>query len=679
MVFVCSRHNDLYLALKHSGYSYSRFDTLPEAVSEARINSSMLVLADEYPKPGHIIEKEFLKEAESKSLRLYLEYPEQLPGMKIGHPQPTDCERVVVSSDFFGPSLPEGEILGLQGCWFLPMESPAGAHLKLGRIAGYRQAVYGIPKDSSPLLFNLNSNANVLVAASKLSNFITGRYGPKITWKTLWEQLLLWLLESSAPPRIDWNPLVTPAFTQTAKLPGRAEEKAYTRLIDWFRNYGVYSIGNKKGAVEGYESGIDYMGRQMIRTWPRGDCISETGMLFACDWEARKNPDSRKLAGETLDYVWSSPDFFQNDPDTPVYGLSNWYEFGTVFYGDDNARVILATLAASSLMKENRWAENVLKCLLANLRTTGPQGFRMNRFDYPESFKDGKGWQYYRDNPITIFQPHHQAYLWAAYLWGYALTGHSDFLDKTVNAVRMTMDAYPEGWEWTNGISQEMARMLLPLAWLTRIDDRAEYRDWLKIIFSGIYADMQPCGAIRERLGRSGTGNYPPPASNEAYGTSETPLIQQNGDTACDMLYTMGYAFIGLHEAFMSTGDEDIKKASDKLADFLCRVQIRSRAHPYLDGAWMRGFDYSLWDYWGSSADIGWGAWSVETGWTNTWIGTTFALRKCNKSLFDTGLKDVCEKSFPRILKEMTVENKNRNTKTKHTITKTRGGAPGAE
>lgn len=32
------------------------------------------------------------------------------------------------------------------------------------------------------------------------------------------------------------------------------------------------------------------------------------------------------------------------------------------------------------------------------------------------------------------------------------------------------MASYPEQWSWTNGIQQERARMILPLAWLYRVE-----------------------------------------------------------------------------------------------------------------------------------------------------------------------------------------------------------------
>ena len=66
-------------------------------------------------------------------------------------------------------------------------------------------------------------------------------------------------------------------------------------------------------------------------------------------------------------------------------------------------------------------------------------------------------------------------------------------------------------------------------------------------------------------------------------------------------------------------------------------LQARSTEHPGLDGAFFRAFDYTKWEAWGSDADIGWGAWSVETGWTQSWITTTLGLRQLNTTLWDVG------------------------------------------
>ena len=238
---------------------------------------------------------------------------------------------------------------------------------------------------------------------------------------------------------------------------------------------------------------------------------------------------------------------------------------------------------------------------------------------------EAKGWRDYHDaspvNPALNFE----AYLWACHLWGYQQTGDPAFLDKARTAIRMTMEVYPKGWRW--GDSMERARILLPLAWLVRVEDTPEHRAWLARIANDLIATQHATGALPENLKGTGGGHYLIPQSNEAYGTGETPLIQSNGDPASDQLYTTGFALLGFHEAHAATGDDAYRDAGDRLAQYLARIQVKSDALPYLDGAWFRAFDYGRWDYWSSSADVGWGAWSVEAGWGPAWITAVMGLR----------------------------------------------------
>ena len=126
-----------------------------------------------------------------------------------------------------------------------------------------------------------------------------------------------------------------------------------------------------------------------------------------------------------------------------------------------------------------------------------------------------------------------------------------------------------------------------------------------------------------------------------------------NGDCASDLLYTCNFTFLGLNEAFAATGDDQYKRMADKLADFLVRIQVRSEKHPGLDGGWFRAFDYSQWEYWGSNADSGWGAWSIETGWTQAWIPTVLALRELNENLWDISAKSKVNKHFEQVRHQM--------------------------
>ncbi|MFH1742498.1 MAG: hypothetical protein ABIH23_26130 [bacterium] len=657
LVFCCTSQNDLYQILSSSEDRCPRFETAMEAVENAPERAGVLVLADGYPDQTTGVDPALLDKARTKQLRLYIEYPSSLSGLNTEEPRETEWERAVVSSDIFGPSLKNHTILAIHDCQFVPIQ-PVNSHIVLARVAGFDKAVYGIPDEAFPVLFE-HADGKVLVATTKLSGFVSGRYAPKEAWRDIWRMILSWLLQGESVPDISWTPSVRPMSERNVVLPEGFETRAFHDGVDWFVRSGLldhipsktifaepkeFKIDSKKpggyGILEGYSSRIHYDGRQDKQGSLRSDCNGESAMALAFGGKIRQNADYQQIAENILNF-WYFDSIAQKgvraDPDHPAFGLVAWGitspAWQIAFYGDDNARLLLGTMAAAALLNNDSWNEAILKCLLGNLRTTGTLGFRRNRIDLPDLTKNG--WRHYFDGSTTSYAPHYQAYLWACYLWAYRQTGYSLFLEKAENAIRMTMEAYPEEWHWTNGIAQERARMLLPLAWLVRVKDTSEHQRWLHDMTAELLKTQSPCGAIREELGKPGQGDYGPPQSNEEFGKDEATLLQKNGDPVCDLLYTTNFAFLGLHEAAAATGDRFYADAENILAEFLCRIQIHSGQFPELHGGWYRAFDFERWDYWGSSADVGWGPWSIETGWTQAWIASVLGMRQMNTSLWE--------------------------------------------
>jgi hypothetical protein len=204
--------------------------------------------------------------------------------------------------------------------------------------------------------------------------------------------------------------------------------------------------------------------------------------------------------------------------------------------------------------------------------------------------------------------------------------------------------------------------MLLPLAWLVRVRATHEHREWLRQAVEGLLALQDSSGGIREELGPPGQGIMPPPRSNEAYGLHEASLIQQDGDPVADLLYTVNFAFLGLHEAAAVTKEPAWQAAEDKLARFLVRIQIRSEARPELDGGWFRAFDLRRWEAWASNADAGWGAWAIESGWTQGWITSVLALRQLKTSLWELTASSRIEKHYPALRRQMIPEEAGRSS-----------------
>lgn len=685
LVFRCAPANDLYRAATAAGERYDRYDSPEEAIAKAPRGAGVLILADEYPDRPTPLTPDLFEQAAKKELRLYVEYPSSLPDLPAGAPREVQWERAVVASDAFGPALGKLRILGLHKVRFVPV-GEVKADIVIARVAGFDTAVYGLPdEDVHPILFEHNG---VIVATTKLSQFVTARYAPNEAWGPIWKTILGRLVAPHPAPELKWSPSVRPAYSASDPLPRDAEAAAFQRGVaafgkarlfvhpswkDMAARTGVvndsvapaprpdWPLGDgSNGMLEGFSSSIFPDGSQPIRWTLRADCIGEVSFPMALAGVLEGQVESARTASNLNDFIYVHSALAKGpraDPGNPAYGLVGWFspDFEHVYYGDDNARSLLGTIGAAGVLKSDRWDEAVLRNLMANLRTAGKFGFRGNRIE--QQALEDNGWRSYWEGERINYRPHYEAYLWACYLWAYHKTGHTPFLERARTAIRMTMEAYPDQWRWTNGLQQERARMLLPLAWLVRVEDTAKHREWLRKMASEMLRFQDASGAIREELGAPGQGSYGPPVSNEQYGKREATLMQQNGDPLADMLYTSNFAFLGLHEAAAATGEELYIDASNKLAEFLCRIQVRSEAHPELDGWWYRAFEFKRWEYWASNADAGWGAWSTESGWTQSWIVSVLGMRQQRSSLWGLTAQSGIGRHMDKLLPVMFPEN----------------------
>ncbi|MGV3641911.1 MAG: hypothetical protein ACO1NZ_15405, partial [Adhaeribacter sp.] len=511
ILFAGAASNDLYRVLEKEKLPLQRFDTPAAAIRAARKGDALFVVADGYPQVRTQVSGDLLRQAGKKKLRLYIEYPEALPGLnfpaKAGNAQ---LERGVVTSTVFGPGLKPLSILGLNDCYFLPV-SAADPLLVLAKVVGLDKAEYGIDDvEKHPLLFRQD---NMLVATTKLSNFATGRYGPRDAWKQVWAFILADRTGRKDFAFSTWPEYVKPMYGKTETLPADAKKQSIAKGVEWFYNarlvihpswqnlYLKYqadgttpfgpplsqSLPNgdgKLGILEGHASKIYHNGSQQYRYWVRADVQGEAGYALAAAGSYLGKKDYFPTAGNLIDYIFQNSNLRageRNDPKSPSYGLIGWaVTHPHVYYGDDNARALLGIIGASAFMKSDKWDQQVVEAILANFRTTGRNGFRGERQE--DKDLQQKGWQHYWERDITHPSPHFESWMWACYLWLYQKTGHEPLLTKTKLAIRNMMKAYPQDWQWTNGIQQERARMVLPLAWLVRVEDTPEHRAWLDTV-----------------------------------------------------------------------------------------------------------------------------------------------------------------------------------------------------
>ena len=67
----------------------------------------------------------------------------------------------------------------------------------------------------------------------------------------------------------------------------------------------------------------------------------------------------------------------------------------------------------------------------------------------------------------------------------------------------------------------------------------------------------------------------------------------------------------------------------------------------------MRAFDFEKFEHWGSNADAGWGAWAIESGWTQGWITSILSLRELKRSIWDITYQSEIKNNYHLLKKEM--------------------------
>ncbi len=436
----------------------------PRPSKPRRKGPACSILADGYPEKTTVVEPGLFDEAARKKLRLYVEYPSALPTLTVGPPKEDKLLRGVVISDIFGDALRPMRIVTVNGCRYVPVacESPFVHHLALARVAGVDTAVFGL-KDtpSEPLLFE-HPRANVLVATTKLSQFVTGRYMPEEAWRTVWQTILHRLQPGAAVPALAWTPTVRPSLRPRRGAAARRRAASRAASADWIIRSRMlrhpqwpkealdqslkYNTVRKEpaagwpqgdgsfGVLEGFSSAIRWDGSQPMRYGVRTDCACEVAMLMALDG-ARQRRGPRTARSPRICWTTSlqtsglagKKDATAADP---AYGLWGWaLDSPQHVLGRRQRPRLLGVLAAAAVLKEPRWNDAVARCVLGNLRTTGPNGIRQGCI-HDEALRHD-GWKHYWNGRQTHYSPHFQAWLWACYCWTYDKTHFEPLLQRS--------------------------------------------------------------------------------------------------------------------------------------------------------------------------------------------------------------------------------------------------------
>jgi hypothetical protein len=206
---------------------------------------------------------------------------------------------------------------------------------------------------------------------------------------------------------------------------------------------------------------------------------------------------------------------------------------------------------------------------------------------------------------------HYNAYYHAALLLAYKHGGNPRYLETARNGLETLMSIYPDtGREQSE--TEEMCRLVLPLAILYDVTREASHRDMLYRVVGDLVTHKHPSGGYYEW----DTG-YKASCSRES--TGECSLLTENGDPVADLLYSTNWLPIGFAYAYYATGDDWFKSLWRDVVAFCIQSQVISE-DPLLDGSWCRAFDMDMWEAYACPHDVGWAACCSESGWTDAEI-----------------------------------------------------------
>ena len=657
-------------------YCCLNFDAALDCAVKNKLGGIML-LADGYPDTTTSITSYQAQKVNESGIRLYIEYPsiDKTLGItgysglgKMGY----DRAIVMYSSAL---NMPLYSILYVHGAQYVKKTDITNSWLVNATVAGYDTVEFyddsGLTDCTPYSLLETGSNGNVLIASTKLSQFITARYAPYIRWQKLWLSILSWVSQKTVTS-IEWTPAVNPNYTAAEQLADNAYSEAVRLNTEWYINNMIDPNGS--GIYQCFLSGgcFNAYGEQAKSKGVRADCNGESIGAIALAGVILNNQEYKDLAYNTMKWMLTESKMANGDradPTNSQYGLFSWYDddaYLKSYYGDDNAKAILGLILGSAALKTAEFDKRISEAILGNFRTSGTNGFRGSNLSGDDIVRNG--WEYYYNRtPSPLYRPHFEALLWACYLWAYDKTGYAPLLERTKTGIDLMMASYyrtidpddkcvAQQWKWTNGMQQERAKMIWALSWLVQVEPTDKHISWLdKMITDMMRYQDTGTGALREAIGEQseGSGEFGAFTKNSDYGKHESPVIQNNGDPCTDSLYTSSFAMVALNEAAaaMRANGNNSKAAEYRryakfVSDYEVRIQQVSDTNSKYNGVWFRGFDYEKWEAYGSDGDAGWGVWCTEAGWSQAQISSALSLQVLGTDIWDYTKNTLINKQF---------------------------------
>lgn len=496
-------------------------------------------------------------------------------------------------------TLHRGDLLDDRANAHLPLayiEEPIRPMLALaGHVLGHdRIDADELPEYKTDAYALFLTGERTLLCSFRFCNYVRARMAPHDRWDAVASTILSFLLGKQV--RVTTEP---PVRLQDRV---RSPREVFSDGMRWFDGMSLYLDEGKSGVLEGLAHNITPDGQQMIARSVRADCSGEVG--GACFFDAYLNGNERSATRfrNLQEFCFDKMIEWEGDH----RGMLRWSTtaFG-VCYQDDVARAMLGTLLAMQLTDDRRYLDKICAALDYLLLTTGSDGLRKSRTD--AVWTPPAKMAQMRAEPANFPCAHHNGYYMAVLLMTYKLTGKQQYLDTAVRGMQTLMAAYPNTIR-EHSETQELCRLLLPLACLYEVTGDEKHKNYLYTVVDQLEQFRHAAGGYREhdtgyRAARSRTSG------------TESSLLANNGDPVTDLLYSANWLPLAFAYTYRVTGDERFANLWRELAAFMSEVQMTSD-DARLDGCWCRGIDLDRREPYGMPHDVGWGPCAVESGWT---------------------------------------------------------------
>ncbi|MFS0612455.1 hypothetical protein [Lederbergia ruris] len=542
--------------------------------------------------------------------KVFAEYISSIGNVYFSNPESTRYDRLVYCSSTSDiPNLKLGTLLDDQCGNRITPHSITCSHeppiLQYTRVHAHDHIDLddSVNKNVSERALWFDDPKNLLICSFRISCFRRARYAPWEDIKKVVEFILGWLLPSKEWIS-NWDPIYTTGNVQVNNFLEEKVIKCANKSIKWFEGAGILLEKGKMGALEGFGTEIYSNGSQRLSRILRADCIGEISLPYFFDYMLNGNKKSEEISDNLLDFVF---DHYICRDDGPLYGMMRWTnEAWGVCYQDDVARAIIPQLLRCLYQKTDKHLNDCVDSLMFLVKTTGSDGTRVFRTDNINLSSDKI--RQLKENPGNFPSAHYNGYYYSALLLAYKLTNKPEFKETAIKGLTTIMHVYPNTVR-EQSETQEYCRLIQPLSHLYWVTGESVHKKWLYQVVNDLGQFKHSSGGYLEW-----DSGYKASMRNEI-GKGESSLIAKNGDSVVDLLYSNNWLPLAFMQAYLITGDKLFKELWEDIARFFISSQIHSD-NANIDGAWARAYDVNKKEVFGSPADLGWGPWAIESGWT---------------------------------------------------------------